>query len=79
MARDSRRWDDDMAASRRAHEIHELATQGRHRRNLAHRQAIHARQADGEGSNAIDAGWGDDRRLQAKNGGAITTSRGRVV
>jgi hypothetical protein len=49
-----------MAASRRAHEIHELATQGRHRRNLAHRQAIHARQADGEGSNAIDAGWGDD-------------------
>jgi hypothetical protein len=52
MARD-RRWDKDLAAARRAREIHEVA---RHRRNLAHRQAIRARQTDDEGSNAVDAG-----------------------
>jgi hypothetical protein len=43
MARDRRRWDDDMAVARRARKIHELATQRRHRRNLARRQAIRAR------------------------------------
>jgi hypothetical protein len=40
--------------------VHELATQRRHRRNLARRQAIRAWQADGEGSNAVDPGWGDN-------------------
>jgi hypothetical protein len=35
MARDHRRWDDGMAAGRRACEMHELATQHRHCRNLA--------------------------------------------
>jgi hypothetical protein len=60
MARDRRRWDEDMAAARRLHEVHELATQRRHRRNLARRQAQHARQAGDEGSNTIDLGWGDD-------------------
>jgi hypothetical protein len=39
MARDRRCWDDDMATARRAREVHELATQRRHRRNLARRQA----------------------------------------
>jgi hypothetical protein len=29
------------------------------RRNLAHRQANRARQTNGKGPNAIDAGWGD--------------------
>jgi hypothetical protein len=43
MARDHRRWDNDMAAARRAPEVQELATQRRHRRNLARRQALHAR------------------------------------
>jgi hypothetical protein len=43
-----------MAVARRAREIHELASECRHRRNLAC-----ARQTDDEGSNAIDAGWGD--------------------
>jgi hypothetical protein len=60
MAQDRRRWDDDMAAARRAHGVHELATQRRHRRNLARRQAHRARQASGEGSNTVDLGWGDD-------------------
>jgi hypothetical protein len=48
-----------MAAARRTREIHELATHRRHRQNLARRQAIRAHQADGEGSNTVDAGWGD--------------------
>jgi hypothetical protein len=60
MARDRHRWDDDMAAVRRACEVHELATQRHHRRNLARRQALRARQADGEGSNVVDPGWGDN-------------------
>jgi hypothetical protein len=60
MARDRRCWDEDMAAARRDREIHELASHRRHRRNLARRQAIRARQNDDEGSNAVDAGWGDD-------------------
>jgi hypothetical protein len=34
MARDRRRWDEDMATARRLCEVHELATQRRHRRNL---------------------------------------------
>jgi hypothetical protein len=50
MAKDRRRWDDDVPVARRAREIHELATQRSHRRNLA----------DGEGSNAVDAGLGDN-------------------
>jgi hypothetical protein len=60
MARDSRRWNEDMAAARRAREIHELASQRRHRWNLARRKAIRACQTDGEGSNTVDPGWGDD-------------------
>jgi hypothetical protein len=56
MARDCRSWDDDMAAARRAREIHKLATQRRHRQNLARRMDILARQADVEGSNAVDPG-----------------------
>jgi hypothetical protein len=31
-----------------------------HHRNLACRLAIRARQANGEGSNAVNPGWGDD-------------------
>jgi hypothetical protein len=54
MARDCRRRDKDMATARRAREIHELASERHHRRNLA--RACRARQTDGEGSNAIDAG-----------------------
>jgi hypothetical protein len=54
MARDHRRWDEDMVAARRAHEIHELASERRHHRNLGC-----ARKTDGEGSNAVDPGWGD--------------------
>jgi hypothetical protein len=60
MARDRCRWDDDMGAARRARKVHELATQHRHRRNLASRHGIRARQADGEGSNVVDPGWGDN-------------------
>jgi hypothetical protein len=60
MARDRHRWDDNMVAVRRAREDHELATQHRHRRNLARHQALRAHQVDGEGSNAVDPGWGDD-------------------
>jgi hypothetical protein len=60
MAWDRCRWDNDMAAARRAREVHELATQRRHHRNLARRQAHHAGQAGGEGSNTVDLGWGDD-------------------
>jgi hypothetical protein len=46
MAKDRRRWDDDVAVARCTRKIHELATQRSHRRNLA----------EGEGSNAVDAG-----------------------
>jgi hypothetical protein len=49
-----------MAAARRLHEVHELATHRRHRRNLARRQSQRARQASDEGSNTVDLGWGDD-------------------
>jgi hypothetical protein len=41
-------------------EVHELAPQRRHRLNLDRRQAHHACQADGEGSNTVDLGWGDN-------------------
>jgi hypothetical protein len=54
MARDRRRWDEDMAAARRLRVVHELATHRRHSRNLARRQA------GSEGSNTVDLGWGDD-------------------
>jgi hypothetical protein len=47
-------------AARRLREVHELATQRCHRRNLARRQAHRARQADNEGSNTVDMGWGND-------------------
>jgi hypothetical protein len=60
MAQDRRRWDEDMAAARRLREVHELATQRRHRRNLARCQAHRARQVGDEGSNIVDLGWGDD-------------------
>jgi hypothetical protein len=60
MSRDRCHWDDDMATARHAREVHELATQRRHRQNLARRQAIRARKDGGEGSNTIDLGWGDD-------------------
>jgi nicotinamide mononucleotide (NMN) deamidase PncC len=43
MERDCHRWDDDMATARRAREVHELATQRRHCRNLARCQAHRAR------------------------------------
>jgi hypothetical protein len=46
-----------MAEARRAREIHELATQRSHRRNLARRRR---NMADGEGLNTVDVGWGDD-------------------
>jgi hypothetical protein len=49
-----------MAAARRLREVHELATQRRHRRNLARRLAQRARQAGDQGSNTVDLGWGDD-------------------
>jgi hypothetical protein len=48
MARDRRRWDEDMAAARCLREVHVLATHCRHRRNLARRQAQRARQAGEE-------------------------------
>jgi hypothetical protein len=57
MVRDHRRWDKDMAADRRVREIHELASECHHHRNLA--RARHAHQTDDEGSNVVDAGWGD--------------------
>jgi hypothetical protein len=57
MARDCRRWDKDMATARHARKIHELTSEHRHRRNLI--CARRARQTDGKGSNAIDAGLGD--------------------
>jgi hypothetical protein len=60
MARDRRRWDEDMATARRLREVHELATHRRHRWNLARRQAQRARHAGDEGSNTVDLGWGDD-------------------
>jgi hypothetical protein len=60
MARDRRRWDEDMTAARRLREVHEFATQRRHRQNLARRLAQRARQAGDEGSNTVDLGWGDD-------------------
>jgi hypothetical protein len=59
MASDHRRWDEDMAAARCALVIHELASQHHRSRNLARRQANRARQSNGEGSNIVDAGWGD--------------------
>jgi hypothetical protein len=49
MARDHCRWDEDMATAKRTREIRKLASQHRHHRNLARRQAIRARQTDGEG------------------------------
>jgi hypothetical protein len=54
MARDRHRWGADMAAARRAREVHELAIQRPHRRNLARRQAHRASQAGGKGSNTVD-------------------------
>jgi hypothetical protein len=42
---------------RRGAPIHELASERRHRMNLAH--ARRSRQTDSEGSNAVNAGWGD--------------------
>jgi hypothetical protein len=60
MAWDCHRWNEDMAAARRLHEVHELATHRCHRQNLACRQAQRARQAGGEGSNTVDLGWGND-------------------
>jgi hypothetical protein len=60
MARDRRHWDEDMAAVRRLREVHELATQRRHRQNLARRQAQRAHQAGDEGFNTVDLGWDDD-------------------
>jgi hypothetical protein len=78
MARDQRRWDEEMASVRRAREIHDLASKCRLR--LARLHAHRARQTDGEGSNAVDVGWGDTlRRLQAKDGGTAMSSRGRIV
>jgi hypothetical protein len=60
MARDCRHWDEDIATARRLREVHKLATQRRHHRNLACRQAQRARQAGDEGSNTVDLGWGND-------------------
>jgi hypothetical protein len=59
MARDHRRWDEDMMAVQRAREIHELASERCHRLRLARRQAHRARQNDGKGSNDVNVGWGD--------------------
>jgi hypothetical protein len=59
MDMDRVRWGKDMAAARRAHEIHDLANERCHRQRLAHHRARHARQTDVEGSNAGNAGWGD--------------------
>jgi hypothetical protein len=59
-----------MAAIRRLREVHELATQRHHRRNLARRQAHRARQAGDKGSNTVDLGWGDDQL-------SVTAGRGR--
>jgi hypothetical protein len=59
MARDRLRWDEDMDAARRACEIHEIASQRRHRQNLARRQANCVCQTDDKGSNAVDASWSD--------------------
>jgi DNA-directed RNA polymerase subunit K/omega len=78
MARDRRRWDEDMAAARCLREVHELTTQRRHRRNLARRQAHRARQAGDEGPTpSIWAGATTCcRRQQDEDGDAATTSRG---
>jgi hypothetical protein len=59
-----------MATIRRLREVHELATQRQHRRNLARRQAHRALQAGDKGSNTVDLGWGDDRL-------SATAGRGR--
>jgi hypothetical protein len=56
MARDRRHWDKDMAVARRLREVDGLATQRRHHRNLARRQAQRARQAGDEGSYTVDLG-----------------------
>jgi hypothetical protein len=40
MARDHHRWDEDMATARRAREIHELASEPHHRRNLPHAEGF---------------------------------------
>jgi hypothetical protein len=81
MTRDRRRWDDDMAAARRAREVHELATQRRHRRNLARRQAHRASQPAARAPTpSIWAGAITCcRRQQDEDGGAKAASRGRVV
>jgi peroxiredoxin len=60
IARDRRRWDEDMAAARRLREVHELVTHRRHRWNLARHQAQRSHQAGDKGSNTVDLGWNDD-------------------
>jgi hypothetical protein len=81
MAQDCRRWDEDMAASRRAYEVHELATQRRHRQNLARRQVTApARPATRAPTPSIWAGVTTCcRRQQDEDGGTATASRGRTV
>jgi hypothetical protein len=59
MAQDRACWDEDLAAPSRAHEIHELANEHRHRQRLSRHQANRDLQTDGEGSNTVDVGWGD--------------------
>jgi hypothetical protein len=54
MARYRRRWDEDIAVASHAREIHELASERLHRRNLA--RVRRARQTNGKGSNTVDAG-----------------------
>jgi hypothetical protein len=66
MARERRRWDEDMVAARRPREIHELASERRHCRNLTH--ACHTRETNDKGSNAIDTGWGDTHMLAETTG-----------
>jgi hypothetical protein len=76
MAWDRRCWDNDMAAARRTREVHELASQRCHRRNLC----APARPVERASTPSIWAGETTCcRRQQDKDGGATTASRGSVA
>jgi hypothetical protein len=80
MARDCRSWDEDMAAARRAREIHELASEHHHLGTwpmpvMPARPTMRTRIP----STPAGAMPSCRRRLQAKDGGTTTASRSRVV
>jgi hypothetical protein len=60
MARDQACWDEDMVATRRSCEIHELATVCHHRTRIMRHEAARACMDAGLGSNtANNVGWVD--------------------